>query len=593
MTYGESHGLADSQKATVRRVFHWSGIEPASVLKYEDCYDGLQCARLEVPMDYEEPEAAAKVVIATIRRPARVPVTSLNYGGAILTNPGGPGGSGVEQQLSMGEWIQNIVDAERNPEEAQPGDKYFDIISFDPRGVNHTTPTISCFPNSVSRATWNLQAEAEGILGSSENSLRTSWRRATALATGCSEMIMSNTFFSVAEHADTASVAADMVTLVEKHGEWRQKEVQGLQDLVATNFRSHSRSLDGAAPAHWSRQEDQEKLQYWGFSYGTLLGSTFAAKYPERVERMVLDGVVEMEDYYQGPWEQNLADTDKILARFFDTCAAAGHERCSFWREGGPTVLRKLHNKLLHDIKNDPLALPGTATRGPEVITWSDLKLIVKDALYQPLHGFPVLAEMLDDMTNGNGSKVADFKYNSRKSVCGTAKQCSDPFSQKCVLPGWSPYDALPAVLCTDAKGSNAFTEDSFRTYWRRLQNKSEAMGDYWAATLLTCAGWKAESKHPFTGLFGGNTSHPILFIGNTLDPVTPFGSAEKMAERFEGSGLLRQDSEGHCSFTEPSICTARAVREYFQTGGLPEEGTVCEADAVPFFGWSRVLGVM
>lgn len=77
--------------------FNWSDITPSPTLKYHECYEDLQCARLELPLDYQDPKAAARVAIAIIRRPAKVPVTDVRYGGAIITNPGGPGGSGVAQ----------------------------------------------------------------------------------------------------------------------------------------------------------------------------------------------------------------------------------------------------------------------------------------------------------------------------------------------------------------------------------------------------------------------------------------------------------------------------------------------------------------
>ena len=86
-----------------------------------------------------------------------------------------------------------------------------------------------------------------------------------------------------------------------------------------------------------------------------------------------------------------------------------------------------------------------------------------------------------------------------------------------------------------------------------------------------------------FEGPWVGNTSHPILEIGNAADPVCPGRNAVKMAEGFPGAGVLIQNSAGHCSNSAPSNCTETYIRRYFQTGELPPPFMVCEADALPF----------
>ncbi len=575
--------------AEVHESFSWTTITPSAKMAYHDCYESLQCARLLVPTNHDRPTENLDIALALIRRPAKVPITDGRYGGAILINPGGPGGSGIAQQLSMGANIQRVVDAETEPrwysESARDADKYFDIIGFDPRGVNHSTPTVSCFPDNVSRLRWNLQLEAEGILGSSEMSLRSNWRRARALADGCSRTLSAADSNRLAEHVNTSPVAEDIAYMIEKHGEWREQEARKIR---VEAHRGHILDPEQQALmlSRTAWRKGKEQLQYWGFSYGTLLGSTFAAMFPERVGRMVLDGVVDTDDYYSGTWQQNLADTDEVLSRFMLYCQKAGPEKCNFWRSGGPQAIEAAYKKLLTDIWDDPLSVPGTAHRGPQIITWTDLKLIVKDALYSPLWSFPIMADMMQDITHGNGSRFADYKAGNRDQAC-RSKQCEvdGPFSHDCILPGWSPYDALPAILCTDALGPWNFTEDDFRSYWDSLKHQSAALGDFWAQTRLSCAGWQARAVRRFPGPFSGNTSNPILFVGNTFDTVTPLQNAKKMAGRFPGSALLQQDSEGHCSFTNPSLCTGKTIRKYFQSGTLPREDTICAPDAQPFHG--------
>ncbi|EPT01002.1 hypothetical protein FOMPIDRAFT_15813, partial [Fomitopsis schrenkii] len=74
------------------------------------------------------------------------------------------------------------------------------------------------------------------------------------------------------------------------------------------------------------------------------------------------------------------------------------------------------------------------------------------------------------------------------------------------------------------------------------------------------------------------NTTHPLLIVSPRYDTVCPLSDAERVHERYS-SGLLVQNSYGHCSLAAPSLCTAKYVREYFEDGTLPEEGTVCEVD--------------
>jgi hypothetical protein len=89
-----------------------------------------------------------------------------------------------------------------------------------------------------------------------------------------------------------------------------------------------------------------------------------------------------------------------------------------------------------------------------------------------------------------------------------------------------------------------------------------------------------------------------MLFITNTIDPVTPLRNAFEMAAGFDGAGVLQQNSEGHCSYAGVSMCTGKAIREYFQSGRLPGVargieswkgvGKFCEPDRQPFDSYIR-----
>ncbi|KAL1970730.1 hypothetical protein VTN77DRAFT_4374 [Rasamsonia byssochlamydoides] len=574
--------------------FQWSRISPSKELQYHDCFDGLQCGRLQVPMDHKRTDGKGRTfAIALARLPARVPVTDPRYGGAILINPGGPGGSGVAQLLQSGRNLQTIADSEVDPEETfDEKSKYFDIIGFDPRGVNNTTPRFSCFPDMFSRRNWELQQEADGMLGSSEDSLMRNWQRNRALAEGCSEQISAKIDGQEAlgEHMNTSPVVEDMIEIVERHAEWREK--QGIAQQRAHGAeKGFDQDQSLALRTRWDR--GNEKLLYWGRSYGTVLGATFAAMHPDRVERAVLDGVVDLDSYYLTTGPSSVVDADAIFDRFAIYCDAAGSDGCGLYNPGGPDSIKASLRDLLSRIRNSSVPVPASATRGPEVVSWTDVMTLVRIAMYQPLYVFPLLAELLSDLRKGNGAAMADFKQRNREPSC-LSSECllAGPYSRECHVPGENDEYATAAILCTDAENLGKIDQDEFKQYWDELKAGSEMLGDYWAHVRLSCVGWKTKAKWRFTGPFTGNTSHPLLFVSNTLDPVTPLRSAHKMSSNFPGSVVLQQDSEGHTTLAAPSLCVAKAIRAYFQTGELPQPGMICQADMKPLLGAPSSLEV-
>lgn len=104
----------------------------------------------------------------------------------------------------------------------------------------------------------------------------------------------------------------------------------------------------------------------------------------------------------------------------------------------------------------------------------------------------------------------------------------------------------------------------------------SSAAGDIWSLLTMKCASWKIRASYKFDGPYGGNTSHPILFVSNTADPVTPLISGRIMHSKFPNSGLLVNDQAGHCSFSAINTCAYEKIRTYFQTGALPSPNMIC-----------------
>ncbi|KAI9761942.1 MAG: cytoskeletal protein binding protein [Chaenotheca gracillima] len=603
--------------------FSWEQINPTPHLEYHSCFDGLECARLEVPLDWNRTDGeGAKAAIAVARLPAKVPVTDPRYGGPVLINPGGPGGSGVMLLMREGKLLQQIVDANVSISSSDVpymggSAKYFDIIGFDPRGVNNTTPTLSCFPNAFSKQAWAVEQAAEGMIGSSEEAFALRWARAKALFEGCSQATESQDGAEnqISQFMNTSPVARDMVELVERHGEWREKEAKASIQRSC----SPKRLAAGAALARTKWRKGEEKLQYWGFSYGTILGATFAAMYPDRVGRVVIDGVADAPDYYRGGWLTNLMDTDAILDQFCKYCHEAGPERCALYSDS-PDDIKIWFNSIVTSMKGNPLPVEALGGRGPDVITYSDVRGLIKDSVYKPVERFSSMAQLMVDVSSGNGSSFADHKAKELWSVsCSSIKpdQYGGLLPEQCRIRQDSRPEVNSGILCADGESISEMSPELYKDYWKFLRGQSALIGDFWAEIRMSCVGWKSRPKWRYSGPIAGNTSHPLLLIGNTYDPVTPLRNAFKTAKRFPGSVVLHQDSEGvctipslnnllvleqplsratlhvqadrnllqHCSLAAPSVCTAKNVRKYFQTGELPKDGTICDVDEKPLLG--------
>ncbi|KAF1809556.1 hypothetical protein P152DRAFT_461494 [Eremomyces bilateralis CBS 781.70] len=586
--------------------FSWTDLYPSKSIEWRSCFDRFQCTRLDVPLDWEDELDRRRAAIAMIRLPAKVPPGHPSYGGAVLINPGGPGGSGVNTLLSIGQEIQTIVSSPDNPPEpyaryadgVEDRPLYFDIIGFDPRGVNNTVPTASCFPDDLSRHNWNLQSESQGV-ALDNSSFEIVWARTQALASSCSKTIsgMERGIEEVGKFMNTRVVVHDMIQMAEKLGEWRERTARGNLNRWKSLGDHHQR----AVLKQQAYQKGAEKVLYWGFSYGSVLGMTLATMYPSRLGRIVVDGVCDADDYYRGGWMSNLQDTNFVLDSFFRLCNAAG-KSCVIHDESDPLAAQRIFSDVTDFLKLTPLPVPGDGAFAPDVITLSDLLEVVKDGLYNPQF-FPVVAEVIAALHARDGRKLAARKQGNRPTstaFCrGTDCQKKGPWSEDCHDPSFAVWqeETSAAILCSDAPDKLSEGQEFHREKWHQLLQQSEVLGPAWSSITQHCAAWNVRPKDPsparwangtdengnIIGIGAKKTSTPLLFIGNSRDPVTPLRNAVKMSTRFPGSAVLQQEGEGHCSLAEMSLCTAEIVRNYFRKGAVPPHGTVCNIDGNVF----------
>ncbi|KAF9475280.1 alpha/beta-hydrolase [Pholiota conissans] len=497
--------------AAVTTDFSWETLPARKFLDWHDCFPDRQCARLIVPLDHSDPSSTQEATIALIRKPSIFPPTSKSYRGPILFNPGGPGGSGVDMVQARGDQFSTIVGPQ------------FDIVGFDPRGIGRSTPRASFFSTAIERELWNAADSLNFVTNSSGEGVARTWARAHLLG-----KLAERNDDGGLRYFNTDQTARDMLSIVRAHG--------------------------------------KEKLLYWGFSYGTSLGAVFASLFPDKVERMILDGVVDSDEYFGNEWSNNLSDANKALSSFFTSCAHAGASTCPFWAPT-PDAIRTNFTRITESVRARPIPVlipqpselgKSTATYG--LLDYPILRQAIFRSIYVPYSLFPLLAKGFAELAEGNGTLLFQRFANGGDKP---PFECSCDSEEK---HRWDRVmDPSVAIFCNDnpqIPGDLEWAEN----YFERMVHASD-WADVWAGSLIACQGWPKFPKTNFRGPFGGNTSHPILFIGNTADPVTPLWGARKMSKVFNGSAVLTQDSAGHCSLSAPSLCTAKHIRLYFATG--------------------------
>lgn len=462
--------------------------------------------------------------------------------------------------------LRTIVDSAIHPNNVASDAKYYDIIGFDPRGIGETRPAAYCTEDVAAAWSWTLRESTVGLLGSSDASLGRLWSMSHAWGAACKQTMDDEDGPNIKQYMATAYVARDMLQIVEKHADYVAEEVARL-DIK----KNRKRGLEEALV-----KPDEAKLDYWGFSYGTFLGSTFASMYPDRVGRVILDGVVSSWDYEHSLGNGSLVDNQKAMNSFYTYCVSAGPDHCPLTTKDSTFAdVRQRTDDIIQSLYHNPLTM--VTASGPDVLTYSDVKALVFSSLYQPLFAFPQIAELLHDIEVGHGEMIdylaEQYRYSHVYS-CSSA-----PISDYAALV----YVPTFAVLCGDGIDQSHVDLDHFVKYWDLLEGISPTSGAIWSMLKMRCAAWKIKANYSFQGPFGGNTSNPILFISNTADPVTPLRSGRTMHSLFPNSGLLINDHAGHCALSNPYLCTLNHIRTYYQTGKLPAPNTLCVPPHTPF----------
>ncbi len=295
-----------------------------------------------------------------------------------------------------------------------------------------------------------------------------------------------------------------------------------------------------------------ERLNLLGYSYGTYLGTLYAERFPEAVGRFVLDGAVDPSLDVMEISEGQSAGFQRAMTRFAQDCAP--RPTCA-WRGSAAKVLAGI-NRLTARLERNPLP------------TDSGLPLVQAEAvtamffsMYTPLL-WPALRGALAQAERGDGlalQQLADYaadrtgpnRYASNMASAFTAISCWD-----------SPAPPRSPGLTAAARS------------WAR-DAKVPVMAETMSWGNAPCSVWFGHSGR-VPAPARTTTTSPILVVGTTYDPATPYSWATALHDQLPTSGLLTFRGDGHTAFGNGSRCIDAAVNGYLLTGVLPTAGTVC-----------------
>jgi hypothetical protein len=307
---------------------------------------------------------------------------------------------------------------------------------------------------------------------------------------------------------------------------------------------------------------------------GTLLGATYANLFPEKVGRMILDGVVNPAEYFDQVSFLRFYYEDRraTLKAFGDFCDEA---KCPLYSEKEKAYDRVA--RILSKLKQNPLIFRNAEVTG--LITYDMLNSIIQAALYKPSK-WASLVEDLKKLDDGNLEGLGG--YVDWMPKLSDVPKLMENHSSGGQAIYYADMDCSKALSEADVRNLLIETND-------HLYPLTGGLGGN------TGCSWKTKDNMRYTGPWNKKFANPILLASNKYDPATPLSSAiETLALMNEGglnnAVLLQQDSVGHCTGKQESTCTIKAFREYMLQGKPPAPGTVCQPNiANPFILKKRI----
>ncbi|MFE2015105.1 alpha/beta hydrolase [Streptomyces sp. NPDC059491] len=412
--------------------------------------------------------------------------------GSLVFNFGGPGGSGVTALPGFAADYETLRSR-------------YDLVSFDPRGVGRSDP-VECATDKELDAYYALDFTPDD-----EAEERTLSEAQKKYAAGCER-----DSGTALPHVGTENAARDM-------------------DLM--------RQVLG-----------DDRLHYFGISYGTELGGVYAHMFPKNVGRAVFDAVVDPEAGVEDGALGQAKGFQLALDNFAQDCVDRGDE-CTL---PGSTVaeIEDFVMELLASLDKNPI--PGI---GDRKLTQTQATNGIAQALYSKEY-WTYLEQGLDAADGGDGALLLSL---------------SDAMNGRDQNGSYSNIQAANAAInCVDFK--ERYTLGQAKERLPQFREASPVFGDFMGWALASCSQWPVPGvwEHPDVSAPG---AAPILVVGNTGDPATPYEGARAMVNALgKGVGVeLTYEGEGHGAYNSGDKCVKKAVDAYLLDGKVPPSGTVCK----------------
>ena len=445
------------------------------------------CASVAVPRNWASKDGQT-YEIAMIRIRSREQHDKI---GSLLLNPGGPGGSGIDTAvyLSFGQALGGLPAAVTDR---------FDVIGFDPRGVGRSDP-IKCISSTDQDAAFAADPDP-------------------------------------ASQSDFDEVAALNQRITEGCG----RKYGG--QLANFSTEQAARDMDAIRAA-----VGDPKLSYLGFSYGTLLGATYAQLFPQNIRALVLDGAIDPKQDFVTASEVQAKGFERAFRNFTRWCRADPGS-CKIAPDARAAVTDAMAKAENSPVEN---ADGREATPG-----WIFIGLI--SSLYTE-SGWQQLARAIDDLRQGQSKGIFDLadQYADRR-----------PDGSYTNL-----FDANLTVNCTDA--ANTPSVERIRQLQNQWRAKYPLFGAPLAIGMLPCASWPGKHDPYPAGPAVG--APPILVVGTTGDPATPYENTAALAGMLGTGHVLTWQGEGHTAYPG-TTCIVNAVDAYLIDLAVPKTGETCPA---------------
>ncbi len=410
--------------------------------------------------------------------------------GTLFINPGGPGGSGLD-----------FVDYFTSKASPQLRSAY-DIVGFDPRGVGTSDP-LKCVSSSQLDTFLAYDPDPDNA---------TEARRATALVRSLGQACEAHSGPLVA-HVSTIEVAKDL-------------------DIL--------RAAVGDATLH-----------YYGASYGTLIGATYAQLFPDHVDRMVLDGALDPQLSPQQLNLQQAAGFETALNAYVDSCVTAASCPLGTDKQQALSKIKAFLDGLdAHPIDSGDPSRPLT-----EALGFYGIAVTLYDKDY-----WSYLTNALGAAFSGDGSQLLTLAdaYWSRNPGGGYQNNSAE---------------VIYAVNCLDDPVNVSVSQ--IRASQARYERVAPVFGRVFAWSLLGCSNWPVKPTQPPLAIRAAGAK-PIVVVGTTRDPATPYAWAQALANQLESGVLVSRNGDGHTGFHMGNSCVDGAVDAYLVSGSVPKDGLSC-----------------